>query len=294
MTGSTLVYEESSGAFRRRCRFMAGWGHFHACGLVSLALHVVLLGGLLLTIAPPPPARPAGQAGSGRLIVHLIQEGTRQSQAAFLRAAEPSPKTVAPKSVAPPAKPTNRTASMPIAPAPVAPSPVTTDMATPVMGLGLPTGTSLPVPGQRRLFSPPTPHQGRSGPSFSDNQPQDEQLQWEQRQKAAQQALLRQQAVERHLAQWIVQLRSILSQIEKLSCQLAEEVTCASALPPEVQAIVEQGFRQLYALDPWQPRYTLVVADGAVRLNPEPAVDGPAAPLPESPLVSAETLGSPK
>lgn len=274
MTGSSLIYKESSGAFRRRCRFMASWGRFLACGLISLSLHVALLGSLLLTIALP--TRPAGQAGSGQLIAHLIQEGTRQGQVAMQQATEPSPKTLAPKSVAPPANLNNQTPSMFIA---VAPSPVTSDRAASVVGLGLPTGTSFPVSGQRRLFSPPTAHQGSSGASFSSDQLQDEQLQWEQRRQAAQQAFLRRQVVEQYLRQWIVQLRSVLPQIEKLSCQLIEEeVTCDPVLPPDIQATVEQGFRQLQALDPWQPLHRLVIVDGAFRFNPEPvdAVSNPA------------------
>lgn len=285
MNDPPLACDGSSGALWRRCCFMAGWGHFPFCSLVSLAIHGALLGGLLLALGQVPTIHPPEPAGSGPFIIELIPEGTAMHAPVVRSPATALQRPISTSKMMPrPGEPDSLAPSIPATPVTAA-LPSAASSPTPIVGMGLPMGTGMSIPGRRQAFTPPGLHQGRDGTSMSD-----EHLQWDLSRQAAQQALLRQQAVERYVGQWVVQLRSVLSQIENLSCQLAEEVTCDPALPPEIQAIVEQGLRQLQALDPWQPLHRLVIADGAFRFDQEPRDHS--AILTELPSDPAGTLSS--
>ncbi len=131
----------------------------------------------------------------------------------------------------------------------------------PVEGLAFPQSSGLDAPGRRQVFVRPS--QG----SVGDQSLTEDRQRWELDRQLAQQVLLRQQLLHQYLGQWMAQLRPAVNQVADFVCQVGPEVICEPTLPPEVQALVEQGMAQIQSINPASGPYRLVKTNGALSFD---------------------------
>ncbi len=251
----------SNGTERCRCRLSDMKLDVTAI-LLSFLIHAFVVGGALKYVEHLKQTFPApAVSGSGRFMVDIVRQGTNGRISVSSRTRASRRAVTRPVKASPPALPADR--SLPVASA--APTIKTEqpqgDALQQVEGLALSHSTGLDVPGRRRPFAQPS-----LGPV--DNQsPTEEQHRWELDHRLAQQVLQRQELLYQYLGQWMAQLRPAVSHVADFVCQVGPEITCEPTLPPEVQALVEQGVAQIQAINPATGPYRLVKKNGALTLD---------------------------
>jgi hypothetical protein len=229
--------------------------------LLSFLIHALAVGGALKyverfkqTFSPP------AASGSGRVMVDIVRQGANERLSA-------SPRIQASRRIV--TRPSKAAASeLPLKQSPLvaATAPVIereqpqAAAPQPVEGLALTQSTGLDTPGRRRLFVQPS-----LGP-VGNRSLLDDRQRWELDRQLAQEVLLRQQLLHQYLGQWMAQLRPVVNEVADFVCQVGPEIICEPTLPPEVQALVEQGMAQIHAINPASGPYRLVKTNGALSI----------------------------
>ena len=251
----------SNGTGRCRCR-LSDMRPDATAVLLSFLIHALAVGGVLKYVEHLRQTFPAPAAsGSGRLMVDLVRQETNGRISASPRIQASGRSATRPLKAVTPALPADRSPLV-ASTAPVIENEQPRAAAPqPVDGLALPHSTGLDAPGRRRPFVQPS-----LGPVGNQSLMEDRHR-WELDHQLAQEVLLRQQLLHQYLSQWMVQLRPAVSHVADFVCQVGPEITCEPRLPPEVQALVEQGVAQIQAINPASGPYRLVKTNGVLTLD---------------------------
>lgn len=251
----------SNGTERCHCR-LSDRKRVTTAVLLSFLVHALAIGGALTYVESLKRMVPIlAASGSGRLMVDIVRQGADERISASPRI-QASGRIVNRSFKAAASRLLSERSPLVASTAPVIESEQPQAAASqPVEGLAFPQATGLDAPGRRQAFVRPS-----SGPVGDQSLTEDRQR-WELDRQLAQQVLLRQQQLHQYLRQWMAQLRPAVTQVADFVCQVGSEVICEPILPPEVQALVEQGMAQIQAINPASGPYRLVKTNGALSFD---------------------------